>query len=553
MARLTKLTVMNYRSVGDRIEVTLPRGVPPVLVGENNAGKSNIVRALDLLLGETWPGTHEPEDHEFWGRAPERTIEITASFENAGWYDRQGNCTGVLEKLRWTYRPTEEGDKCKFEAICTGGSAPRFVSNGTRDQCVCVVVGADRRLSYQLSYVSKWTLLSRLMRKFHGCLISDPERVERLKNQFDTLKTIFAEVPEFAQFHEVLAQQFQQTLLGMTYGLSVDFSAYDPSNFFHSLRVLPHEGGQARTFEELGTGQEQLLALAFAHAYAKAFHGGIILAIEEPEAHLHPLAQEWLARKIREMCSDGLQIVLTTHSPAFVDITGLEGLVLVRKENGATIVKQVSADNLARFCVEHGARGERARADTILPFYASAATRDILAGLFAKKVVLVEGLTEQLALPVYLQATELDVVKEGIAVIAVDGKGNLAKWWRFFTAYGIPAYVLFDNDPNHDQEARKRRDLLRTIGLGNNEVDQAIAATDWRTCEAYSVFGEDFEKTLRGYFPGYAQLEDEGRAELGESKPLVARYVAERLPRDGAPGWDEFRRLADRIAALGVR
>lgn len=552
MARLTKLTVMNYRSVRDRIEVAFPRGVPLVLVGENNAGKSNIVRALDLLLGETWPGTHEPEDHEFWGRCPQRTIEITASFDDAGFYDREGNYTDDLAELRWTYRPMEAEEKCSFQAICTAGRRPRYVSNRTRDQCVCVVVGADRRLSYQLSYASKWTLLSKLMRKFHGCLVSDADRVERLKDEFRTLKAIFAEVPEFADFQEALAQQFQQTLLGMTYGLSVDFSAYDPSNFFHSLRVLPDEGGQPRALEELGTGQEQLLALAFAHAYAKAFHGGIILAIEEPEAHLHPLAQEWLARKIREMCSDGLQVVLTTHSPAFVDVNGLEGLVLVRKENGATVVKQVGAEDLARFCVQHGAREDRARADTILPFYASAATHDILAGLFAKKVVLVEGSSEQLALPVYLRAVRLDVVKEGIAVIPVGGKGSLAKWWRFFAAYGIPAYVVFDNDAEDDKEARKRRDLLTTIGLRSDEVDEAITAADWRTCQAYSVFGEDFEKTLKGYFPEYARLEDEGRAELGEAKPLLARYVAERLPRNGAPGWHQIRHLADCIAALGA-
>ncbi len=59
------------------------------------------------------------------------------------------------------------------------------------------------------------------------------------------------------------------------------------------------------------------MALVFAHAYARAFYGGIILVIEEPEAHLHPLAQEWLARKIHQMAADGLQIVITTHSPHF--------------------------------------------------------------------------------------------------------------------------------------------------------------------------------------------------------------------------------------------
>jgi predicted ATPase len=70
-------------------------------------------------------------------------------------------------------------------------------------------------------------------------------------------------------------------------------------------------------YEELGTGEQQVLAISFAHAYAGSFRTGFILAIEEPEAHLHPLAQAWLAEKIHEMCADGLQIILTTHSPPY--------------------------------------------------------------------------------------------------------------------------------------------------------------------------------------------------------------------------------------------
>ena len=108
------------------------------------------------------------------------------------------------------------------------------------------------------------------------------------------------------------------------------------ANFFHSLRVFPEEDGVIRNFEELGTGQEQLLALVFAHAYAKAFYGGIVLVIEEPEAHLHPLAQQWLAYKINEMASDGLQIILSTHSSAFVNLLNLGGICLVKKIENLT-------------------------------------------------------------------------------------------------------------------------------------------------------------------------------------------------------------------------
>ena len=92
------------------------------------------------------------------------------------------------------------------------------------------------------------------------------------------------------------------------------------------------------------------------------------------------------------MCADGLQVILTTHSPAFIDILNLEGIVLVRKdENGATYARQLTREDLAEYCINHGANPSRTSVDSILPFYAAHATEEILSGFFAKAVVLVEG------------------------------------------------------------------------------------------------------------------------------------------------------------------
>jgi putative ATP-dependent endonuclease of OLD family len=548
MVRLAELRIKGYRSIRDQCVITFPEDAPLVLIGENNAGKSNVVKALDMILGEMWPASREPEDHEFWNRDPRGgRIEIEAF-----WDGLECERNGPIRSICLIHSPTE-GTEPFFKAL-TPAEDQVYVSKKLRQQCQAIVVSADRRLSYQLSYTSKWTLLSKLMRKFHDRLVADPARVERLKAEFQGITEIFEEVVEFKTFQEGLVNQLGAMLNGMSYGLSVDFSAYDPSNFFHSLRVLPNEDGDTRTFEELGTGQEQLLALVFAHAYARAFYGGIVLVVEEPEAHLHPLAQQWLGRKIREMARDGLQVILTTHSPAFVDILGLEGIALVRKVEGATQVKQLSAADLAEFCLEHGADRNRASERTILPFYSNSATQEILSGLFARKVVLVEGQTEQLTLPVYLEKAGLDVLRQGIAVIPVMGKGNLAKWWRFFVAYGLPTYVIFDNDDAHDDDGRKRKDALTTIGLTEEEIEPLLATEDCTVADAYSIFGQDFETTLRGIFPGYDEIEARAIAELGgDSKPLIAKYVADRLPIDfETEGGKRLKLLAEKIGRLAI-
>jgi len=72
MARLKTLKIKGYRSIRDEVEVHFPEGKPLVLLGPNNAGKSNIVRAIDLLLGELWPGSRNPRGSRLLGPGSER-------------------------------------------------------------------------------------------------------------------------------------------------------------------------------------------------------------------------------------------------------------------------------------------------------------------------------------------------------------------------------------------------------------------------------------------------------------------------------------------------
>jgi putative ATP-dependent endonuclease of OLD family len=376
---------------------------------------------------------------------------------------------------------------------------------------------------------------------------------DALQELFRQTKEAFNNIAEFAAFRQSLRDDFADLITTMTHRLDVDFEAYNPANFFHALRLHADEGGEPRTLEELGTGEEQMLALAFAHAYAKAFHGGILLAIEEPEAHLHPLAQDWLARKVRKMASDGLQIVLTTHSPAFVDLLNVDGLGLVVKSSGTgTSVVQRSRREVVRWCTGHGAPAARTNVGNIQEFYDASATDEIKAGFFAKRVVVVEGPTESLSIPVYLAAVGLDCAKEGVAIVPAGGKGNLAKWWRLFTAYKIPTYIIFDNDREDDTDGRKRLDALRTIGEA--DPDEVLSETDFRIENGYAVFGSNFEVCLRSVFTSYEGLEDEARQFLNtNSKPLIARYVARKLVANRNTDdndWWYFEALAESIKSV---
>lgn len=538
MARLTYLEIGGFRSIGEEVCIRVPAGKPLVIVGENNAGKSNIVRALEHLLGDRWPGSWAPEDHDFHERAPDGAIRIVGDVEGV-WHGGSAIERFIL---------TSAGGRTEINVEFADGGL-RWPNNDTRGQLPCVLINADRRLSYQLSYASQWTMLSKLMQRFHRALVADPSRRDALKAHFEALHDIFDGVPEYATFVKRLQLEVGELGGNMPYGLDIDFSAYDPSNYFRALKVSPKLDGESRAYDELGTGQEQILALGFAYAYAAAFGAtgeGLVVVIEEPEAHLHPLAQDWLSSQLHRFTAEGVQVVITTHSPAFIGLRNLDALVLVRKEEGATVVSQLTAAELAAFCREHGA--PKAAAASILEHYDINATPALCEGFFARAVVLVEGATESFAVPVLLRNLGVDVSRLGIACIAVGGKGNLAKWWRLFSAFGIPTYVIFDNDNSDDSTSSKRCDLLTAIGVASAEQETYLATSTLRVESAFAVMGGDFERTLRTLLPEYTVLEAQCREANGRiGKPFAARWVLERLTSiDNL----ELRKLADRVSDL---
>lgn len=249
------------------------------------------------------------------------------------------------------------------------------------------------------------------------------------------------------------------------------------------------------------------------------------------------------------MAEEGLQIIMTSHSPYFINLDYLEGIYLVKKTDEGTYTHSTDAQSLSEYCIQKGAHRDRTTRETIIPFYAKSATDNILKGFFANLIILVEGPSEELALPIYLEKAGMDIYKEGIDVIGVGGKGNLAKWWRFFTHYDIPCFVCFDNDAKYDDpNGVKRKDALQAIGIPENELDDNISIEDWNIFNEFCILGVDFETTLRKYFNQYTEIENDVKNELGDSKPIVARETAKKLPfSNDEEGWQKFNEFVDKI------
>jgi hypothetical protein len=151
--------------------------------------------------------------------------------------------------------------------------------------------------------------------------------------------------------------------------------------------------------------------------------------------------------------------------------------------------------------------------------------------VFAAAVVVVEGASEEHSLPVYARGCGHDLDALNIAVVNANGKTGIPLLLRAFEQLGMPCYAVFDGDAHRSATEAKpdiNKQILRLSGATEDERPPTTVA------DRHAVWHEDYERHLRGAVPGYAELEERGRALLGKSKPAVARYCAEELVARGS-------------------
>ena len=512
--RVTELSIKHYRSI-ENIKIFFPEGKPVVLFGPNNAGKSNILSAINRILGDRYPTYVEMLDSDYYMRDKKQypSSTLRASFSSPVHRDKNGR---AFSQIAVTY------DSITNDNLLHDGFGNKiYISNEERALCQSYLIDAERNIQGAFNYSSRYSVLSKFSRRIHDALSSEHKR--ELSSIFEQIKKAFNDTKEFANFFKEFSRVIDGSVKGFVHSLEADFSAYDPNNYAQSLRIYAKEGASVRSFEEFGTGEQQILLMAFIKAYMAVFTSeNFVLIIEEPEAHLHPLAQKWLKEYILELCSSGIQIIISTHSADFIDTEYLEGMVRVYKENGITKIRQLNAEELCSFCIATGCSPSKATPQNIADFYSTKLFPDQLKGMLTEKILLVEGETEYFALPIYLRKVGFLLPEHGIEIINCRGKNSIPLFWRLFKAYGYHCYFIFDCDESKGK---------------NNCFDGIITVDDWTTSvdkfvitEQYAYFGKDFEHYFKSIVKNYNELELMIRNDYGiTSKQGVAKAIAQHV------------------------
>ncbi|MGE6755532.1 AAA family ATPase [Rossellomorea sp. NPDC071047] len=172
-------------------------------------------------------------------------------------------------------------------------------------------------------------------------------------------------------------------------------------------------------------------------------NGFTILAIEEPEAHLHPALQRLI---FKDVMKQNTSILMTTHSPHITSVAPVNSIVHLRTMSYGTKVKTTASLNLSdRDCKD-------------LERYVDVKKGEIY---FGKGVILVEGIAEEYLIPSFAESLHMPLDKKGIICCNINST-NFKPYVQFLDALGIPYVAITDGDYYH--RINKNKNVLKVFG-----------------------------------------------------------------------------------------
>lgn len=555
--RLSRITIENFRNF-KHLDVYL--GQHAVVLGENKVGKTNLLFALRMILDPTLPDSaRRLRLDDFWDGLPrplkvDDVIEISVEFSDfedseellAVLADHLINPSPMVAKVTYRFQPIVGIDRAlrseaDYEFVIFGGDRPEnSVGYEMRRWMPMDLFPALRDAESDLA---RWTRSPLRPLLDRAAQTIDEDELEAIADEVHATTSRIAGLSQLADVVKQVNGQLT-AMMGDKHAIetALGFAPTEPERLLRALQMMIDGGKRGVAEASLGSANVLYLALKhLEHQYLveEGERQHTFLAIEEPEAHLHPHLQRLIYRnylKTRDEDERGRElrsILLTTHSPNVASVAPLTNIVVltnVPKERH-TVARSLKGIELK----------EADRED--LERYIDVTRGELF---FSKGVILVEGDAEKFLLPtlakLYDKSFDFDAM--GITVCSIAGT-NFAPYVKLLGPQGldIPFAVLTDFDPK-GSEVSQEDDDPDGKGVGENYGEnrvvnhimrEVLSKASWKELDfedvlelapQHGVFLNEFTFEIDVFKVGAEEYFQKAALALSTNKKMHARFKA---------------------------
>jgi putative ATP-dependent endonuclease of OLD family len=484
--RIKNIEIQNFKCVGpDPIKLDFSDNIL-VLIGENNVGKSAVIKALYYYFS----GIKTIPTEYFHNKQTDviHAINIKITFDSLTEEDKCHQAVSsyittdgdtemwILKKL---YYCEEDGrNKCDYIAEVNGnekrnpgGWSQNCDDLFTNEKMQKIFVEPVKDVDEVSDGAGKSVFGQIFNLLIKESLQSTPE-YENLSDSLENYQNLFSgstQLPKVLEIEDLINTKLARIFTATS---KIKADSPKPDKILPIPELLTNDGRiiDVKPIDQ-GHGLQRSIIFTLLEILAetsspvnKPLGPKNLLLVEEPEIYMHPQMERRIADTLYEIAESGsAQVICTTHSPIFIRIADKQKALvrLVRKTNNSLKVIQKKTEIFEGNDKDHKRRKIRMLANF---------DPTVNEAFFAKRVVLVEGDTEiaifreaaQL-LPSYFDTNDKKHKIRDTTFINCRGKWTIAAFQEVLNHFDVEYIVIHDSDlPNNDSGANNR--ILELLG-----------------------------------------------------------------------------------------
>ncbi|WP_186128964.1 ATP-dependent nuclease [Burkholderia gladioli] len=458
MHHISEILIKNFRSISEGL---FPLSHYTPLVGYNNAGKTNIIRAIGWIIKKS---SLPAED--FHRVDQPVVVEAVISGITDEVLDAIGNAhrgriaplvvDGLIRIRRIQAIPDQAVASIRFDVLRRENDQDEWVVNPSGIDAAIgalfpdpIFVGAMENSTEDVAKFGSSTTIGKLLKEIMTPII-------------DRNSPIVAEaLLEVGRRLSANAEEKDETLIDLDGRIRVELSKLFPgvsakthipvpefADFMKSATIRIFEEGyenrEGRDVSSFGHGAQRSIQIALIKCLADVRRAGggnagrtTLLLIDEPELYLHPQAIEVVRAALSRLSGDGYQVIITTHSANMISRSDAANTLLIRRSaaEGTKCYPRI------KDVVMEAIDGADHQSETLFALSNSSKI------LFSERVVITEGKTERTILPAaFHDAFGVTPDEDKIGLVDIGGTPNIPDTMKVLRAMGVPCKAIVDLD-----------------------------------------------------------------------------------------------------------